>query len=463
MNPTSLSNQTKKQEPQIIDRKQLERNVRQDFVKKWSKVYKDQYDHLATLIGRTPEPIIRTILSIKPKKVLFIYTLETEPYINNIVEETKLKPSDFEKSLVNGSKPDDTYESIKKYTLIWSRMCVDISGGKKAMTGGAAIAAAFLNLDILYNDYDRYDEELRMPEPGSEFLNRLDNPFDTSQDVLERIGTELFNNSDFYNAGIMFKKAADVAANPLRFEILTHLSNAYHNWDSFEFASARKSFNNALAKINQYRIDPGFYDNALQHHAAVLGLLDSVHERKYIDVLCDIDTTKAVVYTCYTSALRMQGQGRFTDSVLRLYRCCEMMAQHRLALRDIDTSNMDTRQMDRHIIDEFRKIKADILSKRSKKHIDPSGIMIADRTGLFDDYVLLRAAADQLASAVDLQRLFSAIEARNRSYVEHDVQTVDERSYQRMKDVVDSILMRFCDINGFHQEEWKEYRIAAIK
>ena len=172
MNPTPLSNQTKKQEPQIIDRKQLERNVRQDFVKKWSKVYKDQYDHLATLIGRTPEPIIRTILSIKPKKVLFIYTLETEPYINNIVEETKLKPSDFEKSLVNGSKPDDTYESIKKYTLIWSRMCVDISGGKKAMTGGAAIAAAFLNLDILYNDYDRYDEELRMPEPGSEFLNR---------------------------------------------------------------------------------------------------------------------------------------------------------------------------------------------------------------------------------------------------------------------------------------------------
>ena len=71
-------------------------------------------------------------------------------------------------------------------------MCVDISGGKKSMTGGAAIAAAFLDLDVFYNDYAKYDAKLRMPAPGSEFLHQLENPFEISQDVLERIGTELF-------------------------------------------------------------------------------------------------------------------------------------------------------------------------------------------------------------------------------------------------------------------------------
>lgn len=463
MNTIPLSSNTKKSEQQKNERKELEHRIRDDFVKKWSEIYKNEYDHLVTLIGRTPEPIIRTILSIKPKKILFIYTEETHHYIDEIVEETKLKPSDFEKVLVNGSKPDDTYESIKKYVPIWSRMCVDISGGKKAMTGGAAIAAAFLNLDIFYNDYDKYDVELRMPEPGSEFLNRLNNPFDTSQDVLEHIGTELFNNSDFFNAGIMFEKATKVAINPLRFEILLHLSKAYHKWDSFEFLSARQSFETALAKINQYCIDLGFNNDLLQHHKKILSLLESVHGYKYMDALCDLDITKALVYTCYASALRMERRGRFTDGVLRLYRCCEMMAQHRLAQKGIETSDVDTENMNEHVIEEFQKIKANILSKRSKKKINPSHITINNRIGLFDDYLLLSAMNDELASDINLQQMFSAIEARNQSYVEHDIQTVDKKSYQRMKDVIDTILMQFYKINGFDQEEWKDYRFAAIK
>ena len=463
MNTIPLSSKTKKFEQQKNDRKELERKVRDDFVKKWSEIYENEYDHLVTLIGRTPEPIIRTILSIKPKKVLFICTEETHQYIDEIVGETKLKPSNFEKILVNGSKPDETYESIKKYVSSWSRMCVDISGGKKAMTGGAAIAAAFLNLDILYNDYDIYDVELRMPEPGSEFLNKLNNPFDTSQDVLEHIGTELFNNSDFFNAGIMFEKAAEVAVNPLRFEILLHLSKAYHNWDSFEFASARQSFETALAKMKQYHIDLGFDNNALQHHKKILSILEGVHKHKYMDALRNLDTTKALVYTCYTSALRMECHGRFTDGVLRLYRCCEMMAQHRLAQRDIETSNVDTGNINKHVIEEFQKIKADILSKRSKKNINPSSISMNNRIGLFDDYLLLYAMNDKLALNINLQQIFSAIEARNKSYVEHDIQTVDRKSYQRMKNVIDTILTRFYEINGFDQEEWKDYRFAAIR
>ena len=365
MNTMHRLNKTEKDEAKFDARKELELKVRNDFVNHWSEVYKGEYDYLATLVGRTPEPIIRTILSINPKKVLFIHTKDTIREIDEIVQETKLKPSGFEKELVNGSNPDDTYESIKKYALKWGRMCVDISGGKKAMTGGGAIAAAFLNLDILYNDYEKYNTKLRMPEPGTEFLNKLDNPFDTSQDVLERIGIELFNNYDYFNARIMFEKAKEQAVNPLRFEILLQLSKAYHGWDSFEFAYANKSFEIAMEKIDQYRIDPGFDNSMLQFHKKVLGLLAGVHGRKYVDVLSDNEVTKALVYTCYTSALRMEGRGRFTDGVLRLYRCCEMMGQNRLALVGIDTSNVDVGEMDEGVVERFRRIKAGVLSKSS--------------------------------------------------------------------------------------------------
>jgi len=442
--------------------KELERAVREDFVECWGKIYENKYDYLATLVGGSPEPLIRTILSIKPKKVLFIYTKEFEGSIDAIAEETGLKPSDWVKELIDISKPEMIYEIIKKYASMWRRMCVDISGGKKSMTTSAAIAAAFLGLDILYNDYTRYNAKIRRPEPGSEFLKVLDNPFETSQDLLERTGSELFNNSEFFNAKEMFRKANEKAMDPRRFEIFLQLSDAYHKWDSFEFASARNSFETALAKIEQYRIDHGFDKNTLQHHKEALDILAGVHKQGYIDVLHNPDATKALVYTCYASAQRMEKRGRLTDGVLRLYRCCEMMAQHRLALRGIETSNVDTRQIDERVIEGFRKIKSDALSQKHTEQIDPSGIAIGDRIGLFDDYVLLRAMDDELTTAVDLQRLFSVIEARNHSYVEHDIKIVNKKGYQGMKKVTDEILKRFCEINGLDQDGWQEYLFVTI-
>ena len=443
-------------------KKELNFIVRNGFVEHWSEVFKDEYDYLAILVGISPEPLIRTILSIEPKKVLFIYTDESETYINRVVKETKLETSDFEKKPIDESKPEEIYEIIKKYARNRSKMCVDISGGKKSMTGSAAIAAAFLGLDVLYNDYTIYDDKIRLPKPGSEFLKLLDNPFEISQDLLERIGTELFNNSDFSNAGSMFEEAKGKAMNPLRFEILEQLSDAYHKWDSFEFASARNSFETALEKIGQYRIDHGFDKNRLQSHKQALNILEGVHEQKYVDALCYKGTTTALVYTCYASAWRMEARGRLTDGVLRLYRCCEMMAQHRLAQRGIETSNVDTAKIEDSVIEEFQKIKADILSKRLKKQIDSSSIVIDDRIGLLDDYVLLCAMKDELATTIKLQQLFSAIEARNHSYVEHDIKIVTETDYQKMKDLVDAILKRFCEINDLDPVGWMEYLFVKI-
>ena len=59
-----------------------------------------------------------------------------------------------------------------------------------------------------------------------------------------------------------------------------------------------------------------------------------------------------------------------------------MMVQHRLALRGIETSDVGTGKIDEHVIEEFRKIKSDVLSQKHAKQIDPSGIAIGDRIGL---------------------------------------------------------------------------------
>ena len=54
-------------------------------------------------------------------------------------------------------------------------MCVDITGGTKAMASGVAMMATVLGADIYYVE-STYLSLYRRPLPGSEYLKALSNP-----------------------------------------------------------------------------------------------------------------------------------------------------------------------------------------------------------------------------------------------------------------------------------------------
>jgi hypothetical protein len=72
----------------------------------------------------------------------------------------------------------ELYEVMKAAVEAWNTegsICVDITGGTKAMSSAAAMMGAVLGLDIYYVE-TMYLPLYRRPEPGSEYLKNLANP-----------------------------------------------------------------------------------------------------------------------------------------------------------------------------------------------------------------------------------------------------------------------------------------------
>ena len=155
------------------------------------------YKGLILTTGFSPEPLIITITALAPEKVFFLYTKDSERYLNRIVEESSLLPAQIDRAVIGRSDGLDVYEKVKDKWAEWSfdRIAIDITGGTKAMVGGlVAVAGVYLkNVDLLYMEA-KFGWILSKPYPGRERIVRLSNPFDVFGDLEKNEGTELFKS-----------------------------------------------------------------------------------------------------------------------------------------------------------------------------------------------------------------------------------------------------------------------------
>ncbi|HEC56489.1 MAG TPA: TIGR02710 family CRISPR-associated protein [Candidatus Syntrophoarchaeum butanivorans] len=441
--------------------------ARERFVERFRREFLGRYRFLILPVGTTPEPLIRTILCVEPEKVGFIYTRETADALDRIVEETGLRASQVEKVEVSGSEPGEVYEKISGWVERYDGVAVDITGGKKAMVGGATVAASFYGLDILYNDYEKYDPDTRKPIPGTEVLRILENPFEATQVMIHRLGVEAFNRGDYTEARRLFDEGGRKTRGfpRKRFEVLREMAGVFLSWETFNFGPAYGTLKRVVNEIEEWGLDLGIDTRDLGEKLRILERLSGVKpDNYYPDVLQDPDAVKHLLLTCFTSAERKSRAGRYEDGVLRLYRVCEMAAQHRLALRGVNTEKVHQSGLDQVIIRRYREIKADILSKKHRRHYNPEDIRLPDRIGLMDDYILLKAFDDDLVKDMELRPLFDTIEVRNLAYIEHGMRVVREKDYGRMRRETERILQGFSGINGLELEkELERYRFPVIE
>ncbi len=148
--------------------------ISKKFVKNFP--YKN-YDYLISLVGYSELPVILSILGVAPKKVLFLYTEETESKIPFIVEKTSLSTPQIEKLKISAISEHEIHRAIKYFIedKDKSRILLDITGGKKSMIGAAAQSALVLQIDAGYIDGE-YIHDLRQPNPGTEYFRILETP-----------------------------------------------------------------------------------------------------------------------------------------------------------------------------------------------------------------------------------------------------------------------------------------------
>jgi len=196
--------------------------------------------HMILSVGTSYQPLVLSLSYFNPEKVLFLHTEESEKEIDKILKFIKLESSCYRKSLVEKSNTLKIYNEIKKAYLEWKRpegIVIDFTGGTKAMSSAAAMAGAFIKAKLVYVGNSNYLNELRRPEPLSEFLEEIPNPYRTFGDLEFERAINLFDEFDYANAYEILANIAEITPNPEEkplFEVLSSLTLCYNGCKTIE-------------------------------------------------------------------------------------------------------------------------------------------------------------------------------------------------------------------------------------
>lgn len=382
------------------------------------------YKGLILTTGFSPEPLILTITCLEPEKVFFLCTKDSERYLNRIVDESGLLPAQFDKAVIERSDGLDVYERVKEKWAEWGfgRIAVDMTGGTKTMVGGAAVAGAFLkNVDLLYVD-SKFGWILGKSYPGSERIIRLNNPFDVFGDLEEKEGIKLFNSYNYATCESVFGELGGLCRDPRRFEYEKILSQGYGAWDQFDFSKAYSKIKEAIKTAKRYGIR---YDKRLDKQLEILRILRKSPQTDFFDLLKDDSFVNHLVVDIFCNAARRFEQGRYDDAIIRLYRILELLAQHRLACKDIDTGNV--RIEDLGVVEEFENLTDKMYGAKRG---------ISEKIGLMDAYILLCAFRDEFLDENELKELKEQLSVRNELWIVHRGRLGTDKNYVRFRDYV---------------------------
>jgi uncharacterized protein (DUF433 family) len=164
--------------------------------------FEPQYDGLISLLGFAPDTVILAYQFLKPKKLAVIHTEATTRFLDTIQRYTQIPMDLFSNESFTETPHVDIYRALKdalKKFPRGSRVAIELTGGKKTMSGALAVASGILDIDLIYIDYTKYMPEFRKPRPESTFIHLIGNPLKLPIDLFSEV--EIGRSSEFLNIG----------------------------------------------------------------------------------------------------------------------------------------------------------------------------------------------------------------------------------------------------------------------
>ena len=412
--------------------------VKKAFVDNPDNSQDKEYEGLILPLGYSPEPLILSILAIKPERVGLLYTKETERLLPRIQDETTLTLDQLDTLEIDGSSAVDVYKAIMELYEKWKRptnIAVDITGGKKSMVGGAAMAGAVLGADIFYVDNTKFTHG--KPEPCSEYLNLLDNPYTVFGDLEVEKARDLYERHDYAGALRIFqllKSLVGDANKAKTYEAYEYLCTAYEAWDNLDVGKA-KTFLERLVKIlDQYNMLDGLNPLrdckvCIEKHIKALEVLLMFLKNEKLALIAPDGFHFA--FMLYHNALRREAQGKLNTACLILYRLLEWIEQHRLAGYNIDTRKPNYSNIDEGEIFNLYAAKLKEVFQRTDRSALPASI------GLVDGYLLLHALDDKIVQGLDWGKFQNQVGTRNQSIYAHGMRMISSKEFKAFKTTVE--------------------------
>ncbi len=416
-------------EKKTFYREEIFDTVLNKFKKSKKGIDQPAYKVLISLVGFSPEPLILTIAALKMEYVLFLLTPETESQIDYIIEKTELKPSQYDKKRLKSSDINEIYKHIRDILTDHnpSDIAIDITGGKKIMGAGAAIAGAMRNCSMYYIDYKEYVPGSRTPLPGSEFLYKIPNPYEVfgDQDIIRAL--QLYKDGNF-NAGIeilglLSSKVRDIR----KIDIYRAILSMSQAWEDFLFAKALKYAGKAIEKIQQFSVLTEL-NNGLIKKSKILSEL--IKENKIW-----------LIINFYHLALTYAERKKYDFAVLMLYRTIEQIFSYRLENKYFIKSGLPEYDKYPGMLDQMNNILPTIYGNRAKKMAE-----LPRKIGFMDSATILAVLSDNLLNNIQLKHLKSQADNRNKGVLAHGTTANNKNQFDAMNKLFRKIFERFIEI-----------------
>jgi len=429
--------------------------------------YPQSYTHLILPVGFSPEPLILSILILRPAKVYFLYTQDSGKYLDRIVSESGLMISQIDKDEILETNVPEIYQKVKAIYEKWgkpSRIAVDISGGKKSMVGGCALAGSLIGAHLFYVD-SQFLPTLRKPEPGSEKLVILANPYDVFGDLKLERAKDLYSQLDYVGAQRILSELQDQTSTPELYVSRVLLCEAYSAWDDWKIDLALEKMHQTISTIEKYALaNPSTpLNDRLVRLRPQLIILERLQQalkiindsNNDIEILTAPELYLAMMATLQTGAVRQEQKGKLDVAALLWYRLIELMGQQRLSTYRIRTGEPDYSDTPSDLLDKYQSAHLKLF-KGSKPEQLPSPI------SLLSGYILLSALEDQLGKDLKLLEIRGKVDARDKGIFAHGFKPLQQKEYDDFKNMAQKILDAFRKVDSNANSYWDECQFIEI-
>jgi CRISPR-associated protein (TIGR02710 family) len=393
--------------------------------KKFRETYghEPHYDGLISLLGFAPDTVILASQFVKPETLVVLHTEETKDFLDRVYRYANIRFASFHHEAFSEVPNTDIYRALEaalKRFPKGSRIAIELTGGKKTMSGALAIASGLLDIDLMYIDYSKYMPEFRKPRPESTYIQLVGNPLKLPVDLFSEV--EINRAVDFFNVGkydisrTLFEQASQRMANPRVAEVCTELSRLYMLWNAFAFQEASELCRVLSKKIIQ------FYEQT----SSTLQF-DFEKFEKQAESLNQLSQGNRIslLWNFYFSAERYHRNNQSDIAALLYYRTLESIFEN--SIKDLSES-FNTENPDYSIFGiDIEELLTNFISFRSKvfKEHKSSTDGFPSQIGMFDSLCLLGALNQPIAQKITLGRVANIAKIRNRSVYAHGIRPID--------------------------------------
>lgn len=421
---------------------------------------------LIQVVGLSKEPLLLIQKVFQPEKTYFICTESSKNIMDKIVSYFNLLPSQVQHYTVSRSTtPEDTYRIVRRALLEFFKnsheVLIDISGGKKSIMSGALLAGYYFNLPVVYVDYREYLPKIGKPVPFSEYIHIFEKPQLVLTDIEERKLLATLKNYDFSGMINISEELMKRSADPRRFEIYNLLAKGFSEWDNFDHRSALEFFDSAKNKARQYKFRIT-NERRIDDYIDVLTLMtkDVPKENKEEYILKKDKLSALYAIDLIQNAERRKNNQKYDFSVLLMYRALELIIQRLLMKFGLNPKEPDFEKFCginninlQELKENVHSIRKELYGLKGNEYMKKES-SLPSRISLMDGLIILKAIKVPEIEEINLSKIYSFIEKRNRSILAHGLSKVSgsdcRKFFQFFKKTIEQILNKLYP-------EWKEY------